>query len=84
MTRRQRTVVRLKPQGLWDRLARLALLHRSQNWLADELGISRSHLSRLVNGERAASGSLRRRMQRVLGVEDFHELFFIEHPGDRE
>ena len=81
MTRRQRTVVRLKPQALWDRLA---LLHRSQNWLADELGISRSHLSRLVNWERAASGSLRRRMQRVLGVEDFHELFFIEHPGDRE
>ena len=81
MTRRQRTVVRLKPQALWDRLARL---HRSQNWLADELGISRSHLSRLVNWERATSGRLRRRMQRVLGVEDFHELFFIERPGDRE
>ncbi len=61
MTRRRRTVVRLKPQALWDRLA---LLHRSQNWLADELGISRSHLSRLVNWERATSGSLRRRMQR--------------------
>ena len=81
MTRRQRTVVRVKPQGLWDRLA---LLHRSQNWLADELGISRSHLSRLVNWERATSGSLRRRMQRVLGVEDFHELFFIERSDDEE
>ena len=71
MTRRKRTVVRLKPQALWDRLA-------------DELGISRSHLSRLVNWERATSGSLRRRMQRVLGVEDFHELFFIEHPDEEE
>jgi len=81
MTRRQRTVVRLRPQALWDRLA---LLHRSQNWLADELGISRSHLSRLVNGERATSGSLRRRMQRVLEVEDFYELFFIERPADQE
>ena len=81
MTRQRRPVVRLKPRALWDRLA---LLHRSQNWLADELGISPSHLSRLVNHERATSGRLRRRMQRVLGVEDFHELFFIEVPGDRE
>ncbi len=79
MTRRQRIVVRLRPQALWDRLARL---HRSQNWLADELGISRSHLSRLVNREHSPSGSLRRRMQRVLDVEDFHELFDFEHPGD--
>ena len=81
MTRRQRTAVWVKPQALWDSLA---LLHRSQNWLADELGIRRSHLSRLVNGERATSGRLRIKMQRVLGVEDFHELFFIEHPGHRE
>ena len=81
MTRRQRTVVRLRPQALWDRLA---LLHHSQNWLADQLGISRSHLSRLVNGERATSGGLRRRMQRVLEVEDFHELFVIERPADQE
>ena len=81
MTRRRRTVVRLKSQALWERLA---LLHRSQNWLADELGISRSHLSRLVNRQRAPSGKLRRRMQRVLGVEDFHELFDFEHPGNRE
>ncbi|MDE2780259.1 MAG: helix-turn-helix domain-containing protein [Chloroflexota bacterium] len=81
MARRRRTVVRLKPLALWDRLA---LLHRSQNWLADELGISRSHLSRLVNGERAASSRLRRRMQRVLGEEDFHELFFIERHEDGE
>ena len=81
MTRRQRTVVRLKPQALWDRLA---LLHRSQNWLAGELGISRSHLSRLVNRERAPSGKLRRRMQKVLGVEDFYELFDFEYPDNRE
>ena len=81
MTRRKRPVIRLKSQVVWDRLA---LLHRSQNWLADQLGISRSHLSRLVNWERATSGKLRPRMQKVLGVEDFHELFFIEHPGEEE
>lgn len=81
MTRRRRTAVWLRSQALWDRLA---LLHRSQNWLADELGISRSHLSRLVNRERATSGGIRRRMLRVLDVEDFHELFFIERPGQGE
>ena len=81
MRRRQRTVVRLRSQALWDRLARL---QRSQNWLADELGISRSHLSMLVNHGRVPSGKLRNKMQRFLGVEDFNELFFIEHPEGGE
>ena len=81
MTRRQRTVIRLKSQALWDRLARL---QRSQNWLADQLGISRSYLSRLVNQGRAPSGKVRLGMQRLLGVEDFNELFFIEYPEDGE
>ena len=81
MTRRQRPVVRLKAQALWERLAQL---QRSQNWLADRLGISRSHLSRLVNHCRAPSGDLRLRMQQILDVEDFNELFCIEYPGDGE
>ena len=63
-------------------LARLELLGRSQNWLAREVGISRGYLSTLVNEGRAPSGRLRRRMQRVLGVEDFHELFELQHPDD--
>ena len=81
MRRRKRTVVRLRSQALWDRLA---LLQRSQNWLADELGIGRSYLSRLLNRGLAPSGEVRRRMQEVLGVEDFNELFFFEHPEGGE
>ena len=81
MARRKRSVIRLRSQALWDRLARL---QRSQNWLADQLGISRSYLSKLVNQGRAPSGRMRRRMQRVLGVEDFSELFFIELPEGGE
>ena len=81
MTRRKHPVIRLRSQALWDRLARL---QRSQNWLADQMGISRSYLSRLVNQGRAPSGRMRRRMQRVLGLEDFSELFFIEHPEGGE
>ena len=75
----QRTVVLLKTRALWDRLERLG---RSQNWLARETGISRGYLSALVNEGRAPSGRIRRRMQTVLGVEDFDELFELRHEDD--
>ena len=72
MQRRRRTAVLLNTQALWDRLA---LLGRSQNWLAREVGISPGYLSVLVNTGRAPSGRIRCRMQEVLGVRDFSELF---------
>ena len=72
----RRTVVLLKTRALWDRLE---LLGRSQNWLARETGISRGYLSTLVNEGRAPSGRIRRRMQTVLGIKDFDELFELRH-----
>ena len=46
-----RTVVRLDANALWDRLA---LLNRSQSWLAGEVGISKGYMSLLVSeGARA-------------------------------
>ncbi len=72
--RRRRTLVTLKPEPLWERLA---VLGRSQNWLAHEAGISPGYLSMLVNGKRSPSGHLRRRLQQILEVEDFHELFTL-------
>ena len=81
MAHRKRPVIRLRSQVIWDCLARMK---RSQNWLADQLGISRSHLSMLVNQGRAPSGRLRNRMLRFLGLRDFNELFYFEHPGDGE
>ena len=80
MSSRERIVVLLKPQALW---ARLDVLGRSQNWLAREIGMSRGYLSTLVNERRAPSGRIRRRMQEVLGVEDFHELFALERRVER-
>lgn len=77
--RRRRVVVTLKPEPLWERLA---FLGRSQNWLAREAGISRGYLSMLVNGRRSPSGELRRRLQRILEMEDFHELFTIRFRRD--
>ncbi len=74
-----RTVVRLDAAALWRRLA---ILNRSQNWLAKEVGISPGYLSTLVNGRRAASGGIRCRMQKALGMDDFHELFNTEERND--
>ena len=74
-----RTVVRLDAAALWRRLN---LLNRSQNWLAREIGISPGYLSMLVNEGRAPSGRIRRRMQRALGVDNFHELFTQEDCDD--
>ena len=76
---RRRAVVTLKPEPLWERLA---VRGRSQNWLAREAGISPGYLSMLVNGKRSPSGRLRRRLQRILEVEDFHELFTIQSARD--
>ena len=73
--RRGRSVVRLDTEALWERLA---LLNRSQNWLAREIGVSPAYVSMLVNEGRAPSGRIRRRMLKALGVDDFHQLFRLE------
>ena len=78
--RRGRTVVRLDAAALWKRLA---LLNRSQNWLAREIGVSPGYVSMLVNAGRAPSGRIRRRMQKVLGVDDFDQLYTMEDRHDQ-
>ena len=75
----KRTVVLLKTKALWDRLA---MLDRSQNWLAREVGISKSYLSTLVNQGRAPSGRIRRKMRKVLEMESFDDLFELRHEDD--
>ena len=77
--RRGRRVVRLKTAALWERLA---LLGRSQNWLAREIGVSPGYVSMLVNEGRAPSGRIRTRMLKALGVDDFHQLFKLEEMDD--
>ena len=79
MKPRERTVVRLKTQALWNRLE---LLGRSQNWLARQAGMSPGYLSTLLKEERAPSGRIRRRIQKALGVPDFDELFELRQDDD--
>ena len=61
----------------------MALLNRSQNWLAREIGISPGYMSMLVNGGRAPSGRIRRRMLKALGINNFHQLFRLEVTDDQ-
>ena len=70
-----RTVVRLDVAALWKRLA---ILNRSQNWLAREIGVSPGYVSMLVNSGRSPSGRIRRRMLKALELTEFHQLFRLE------
>ena len=76
-----RTAVRLDTQALW---ARLALLNRSQNWLADQIGISSGYMSKLVTRGRAPSGRIRQRMLDALGIENFNELFRLDEEEEEQ
>ncbi|MDE2885440.1 MAG: helix-turn-helix transcriptional regulator [Chloroflexota bacterium] len=71
--RRARRVL-LKREALWDRLDRLNI---SQNELARRLGISTSHLSRLINGQRCPSPAVRRLLMEVLDCTEFDDLFYV-------
>ena len=64
----------LKAEAVWDRLNRLNM---TQNELADLLEISSGHLSRVINGRRCLSPSMRRRLMDVLGCSEFDELFVV-------
>ena len=71
--------VKLRPEPVWDWINRNNV---SQNDLADLLGISPGHFSRLMNGWRGPSPSLRKRLMEKLGFHDFDELFMVELPDD--
>lgn len=64
--------VRLRAGALWELLDRRNL---SQNDLAHRLGVSSGHLSRLVNGRRCPSPSLRRLLMESLNCAEFDDLF---------
>ena len=75
--RRFSSNVMLNPVAVWRLLAELNM---SQNELARRCGISPGHLSLLMNGKRGPSPKLRRRLQQVLGVSNFDDLFIMVPP----
>ena len=66
--------VMLRAEAVWDRLNRLNM---TQNDLAHLLDISSGHLSRLINGRRCPSPSMRRRLMESLECSDFDDLFVV-------
>ena len=73
--RRATSRVLLRTPVVWELLDKLDI---SQNELAHRCGISRGYMSQLMRGERSPSPRVRRRLQEVLGVADFHVLFYIQ------
>ena len=70
--------VKLNPHAVWHYLNRLYL---TQNALARLAGITSGYLSLLMNGKKCPSPDLRQRLQEILGVTRFEDLF-IEVSGD--
>ena len=70
--------VKLNPVKVWEYLDRWGM---SQNELARLCGLSPGYFSQLMNGARCPSAPVRRRLQQVMGVSDFDELFILERVG---
>ena len=72
---RNRLRVTLKPAPVWAFLDERGI---SQNELARLCGLSSGYLSQLMSGSAHPSPRVRRRLQCVLGLDDFDDLFRIE------
>ena len=76
MKRRQPACrVKVNPDAVWDRLNRLNV---TQNQLAAMVGITPGYLSQLMTGTRSPSSEVRKRLQEVLEVPHFDDLFILE------
>ena len=72
---RAKSRVLLRTTVVWELLDKLDM---SQNELARRCGMSRAYMSQLMRGVRSPSPRVRRRLQKVLGVADFHVLFYVQ------
>lgn len=66
--------VKLNPYAAWSLMDRR---HMTQNELARMTGLTSGYVSMLVNGRRSPSPAKRRRLQEVLGVTEFDDLFTV-------
>lgn len=71
--------VMLKPVAMWRLLDERDI---SQNDLARLCSLSSGYMSQLMSGKCSPSAHVRRRIQRVLGVSAFDDLFIIERLED--
>ena len=52
--------------------------NKSQNWLAEQLGITSGYMSQIMGGTRNPSPELRERIQELFPDNDFDELFIVK------
>ena len=77
--RRPRTRYRLKPVPVQDFMDRNNM---TQKQMAELLGISEAYFSQIMSGDRSPSARVRADLQRVMGVEDFDDLFLVEEDDE--
>ena len=75
MRRRPRTRYKLRPVPVQDFMDRNNL---TQKRMAELIGISEAYFSQIMNGDRSPSAKVRAGLQRIMGVKDFDELFYVE------
>ena len=73
--RRPSSRVLLNPASVWRLLDQRDI---SQNKLASLCGLSSGYMSQLMGGKRSPSPRVRARMQEVLGVTNFDDLFVMK------
>ena len=77
--RRPRTRYKLNPVPVQDFMDRNNL---TQKQMAELLGISEAYFSQIMNGDRSPSAKVRAGLQRVMGVNDFDKLFYVEEDDE--
>ena len=77
--RRPRRRYKLKPVPVQDFMDRT---NKTQKQMAELIGISEAYFSQIMNGDRSPSAKVRAGLQRIMGVSDFDELFYVEDDDD--
>lgn len=72
--RRPSSRVKLNPNAVWKLLNRR---HMTQNELARLASITSGYLSQLMSGKRHPSPETRKRLQKMLGLTRFEDLFIL-------
>ena len=76
--RRPRSRIKVNPVSVQDFLDRSNLTQKDMACLVE---ISAAYFSQLMNGDQSPSAKVRGRLQQVMGVANFDQLFIVER-GD--
>jgi transcriptional regulator with XRE-family HTH domain len=58
----------------------LLKMNKTLGWLADELELNQSYLSKILNGERNPSPAVREKLMNIFSIKNWDHLFIIKEP----